>query len=67
MCYCAGTVRFAGLVNGNAPFVEVVIPPRRVVALPLVPTTQRREELLAKCAVESQVTPDVRPAPHELV
>lgn len=65
-CYCAVTVRFAGLVNGKGP-LDVVIPPRRVAALPLVPTTQRRGELLAKCAVESHVTPDVRRAPHELV
>ena len=54
-------------MNGNAPFVEVVIPPRSVVALPLVPTTQRREELLAKCAVDSHVTPEASRAPHELV
>ena len=66
VCYCAVTVRFAGLVNGKGP-LEVAIPPRRVVALPLVPTTQRRGELLVKSAVESHVTPDVRAAPHELV
>jgi hypothetical protein len=64
--YCAGAIRFAGLVNGNGP-LDVIIPPRRVVALPLVPTTQRKGELLANCAVESHVTPDVRRAPHELV
>ena len=54
-------------MNGNAPFVEVIIPPRSVVALPLVPTTQRRGELLAKCAVDSHVTPEASRAPHELL
>jgi hypothetical protein len=63
--YWAGTVRFAGPVNGNTPLVEVVSAPRRVAGVPLVPTTQRSEELLANCAVDSHVAPDASRAPHE--
>jgi hypothetical protein len=48
MAYCAGRVRFAGPVNGNGPPAEVVSAPRRLAAVPLVPTTHRSEELLAK-------------------
>ena len=63
--YWAGTVRFAGPVNGNTPLVEVVSAPRRVAGVPLVPTTQRSEELLANCAADSHVAPDASRAPHE--
>src|ERR1044071_607664 len=63
--YWAGTVRFAGPVNGNTPLVEVVSAPRRFAGVPLVPTTQRSEELLANCAVDSHVAPDASRAPHE--
>ena len=48
MAYCAGRVRFAVPVNGNGPPAEVVSAPRRLAAVPLVPTTHRSEELLAK-------------------